>query len=376
MIKPLQAPSPTYDLPGSAFVVLTGNTNDGKSYQMERLMSATIGDDGRPLVGPVLLLSAEASSEGTAGELMADESLCLVWPVTTCDEALDALGTVFPEGRPPLTLGEARRKHHEAKCAEAKAAGQPAPPAPAPTARDAWPIRGIAVDSISTLYAGQMASVGNAARKPGAPRTDKAMKSAEVSMREQAKLAMPRAIALIDRLSGVGQRHRGTCIVVACHVRKQIEQMKTSDGEVFRSVVGWAPDLGRPEEVKAGILATGYSALWQALAFKANLVWHLFAVAPDFRQVPIAELNKPGPGRTPTFGAITMRGTYPDLGQVGWVKRQGGGGWLGFFDSLPPYWHPSAPWEMSADFPSPDLGAALVHCVESWRERQSGGAAA
>lgn len=369
-----KAPEPIYDLPGSAFIVCTGNTNDGKSYQEERLLAAEI--DGRPLIAPVLMLVASASTEGPAGEIMSDESMCLVWPVTTCDDALDALTTCFPEGRTPLTLGEARAKHHEKKAAEAKAGGLPPPPAPRPTPRDAWPLRAVAVDEISALYSGQMASVGNAARKPGGAKPEKVMKSAEVSMREQAKVAMPRCIALIDRLSGICQRHRGTLVFVACHVRKQIEQMKTSDGEVFRSVVGWAPDLGRPEEVKAGVLATGYSTLWQTLAFKANNIWHLFSIAPDLQQVPLAEINRPGPGRRPTYGAITMRGTYPTIGHVGWVKRQGGDGWLGFFDELPPFWHPSAPWEHGEDFPSPDLGAVLVQCVQSWRERQRGGAAA
>lgn len=357
---------PTYNLPGSAFVVLTGNINDGKTWQMTRLLEAT-GEDGEPLVAPILVIPAESSGEGTAGEFYADPSKCLVWGAATADDAFDILGKVFPDGRAPLTLGEARRAQWEAACELAKASKQPQPPAPVKTARDHLPIRAVAVDSASTLYAGQMAKVGNDARKAG-PAT-KTMKGAEASMREQAKVAMPRMIALIDRLNGITQRNRGTLVVVACHVRKQVEVMKTGDGDVIRSVVGWAPDLGRPEEVRAGILATGYSTLWQHLAAKANIAWHLFSVAPDFRAVSKGDINTTD--LRPTYGAVTMRGTFADLGQVMWVKRQGGGGWLGFFDALPPYWHASAPWEHSDTYPTPDLGAVLSHCVATWRAGQA-----
>jgi hypothetical protein len=120
--------------------------------------------------------------------------------------------------------------------------------------------------------------------------------------------------------------------------------------------------------VRAGCLATGYSALWQNLAFKANVIWHLFAVTPDFRQIPRAKVNEAN--MRPTFGAITMRGKYADLGDVSWVKRQGGDGWLGSFDSLPPYWHPDAPWDGGDQWPGPDLGAVLAHCVSVWRKGQ------
>lgn len=360
----------TYALPGSVFFILTGNINDGKTHQMRSLLEA-VDDAGDPIVAPVLFIAAEASGEGTAGDFYADPSLCLVWGAQTCDDASDILDHVFPPGRGPLTLGEARRVQWEAACEIAKASKQPPPPAPKPTSRDGMIIRAVAVDSISTLYAGQMVKVGNAARAKGG--TAKMMKSAEASSREQAKVAAPRCIALIDRLNGITQRNRGTLVVVACHVRKQVEQSTSSDGEVFRAVVGWAPNLGRPEEVRAGVLATGFSELWQHLAGKANIAWHLFAVTPDFRQVPMAEINTRR--MAPTYGAITMRGHYAALGQVMWVKRQGGAGWLGFFDELPPYWHESAPWEHGDVYPSPDLGAVLSHCVRTWRERQATAAA-
>lgn len=362
------AQAPTYNLPGSAFVVLTGNINDGKTYQMTRLLEAT-GEDGEPLVAPILVIPAESSGEGTAGEFYADPSKCVVWGAATADEAFDILGKVFPDGRAPLTLGEVRRVQWEAACELAKASKQPNPPPPEKTSRDHLPIRAVAIDSASTLYAGQMAKVGNDAREANKNSRVKAGKDASVNTRDQARIAAPRMIALIDRLNGITQRNRGTLVVVACHVRKQVEVMTTGDGETIRQVVGWAPNLGRPEEVKAGILATGYGELWQHLASKANIVWLLFASAPDFRMLPRDKLNVSG--LHPEYGAITMRGMYPDLGQVMWVKRQGGSGWLGFFDELPPYWHASAPWEHSETYPTPDLGAVLSHCVATWRQGQS-----
>lgn len=361
---------PTYALPGSLFIVLTGNINDGKTWQMTRLLTAE-DESGAPLVAPVLVLIAESSGEGTAGEFLAAADRCLVWGCVTCDDALDALATVFPEGRPPLTLGEARAALHALKVAEAKAAGMPAPPAPVVTQNDRMPIRAVACDSISTLYAGQMAHVGNAGRKPGAGAPPaKAGKDISTNTRDQAKLAAPRCVALIDRLSGLTQRHRGTLVVVACHVRPQSATMKVGEGpsaEVITNVVGWAPSLGSPKDVQAGILATGFAATWQHLAAKANIIWHLFTVLPDFRRIGKDQINA-GPAM-PTFGAITARGYYADLGLVAWVKRQGGDGWLGAFDALPPYWHESAPWDGGHQWPSPDLGAVLQHCVASWRER-------
>lgn len=367
----------TYALPGSAFVILTGNINDGKTHQMKSLLEA-VGEDGEPLVAPVLMLIAEASGEGTAGDFIADESLCLVWGVHTADDADDVLAKVFPPNRGPLTLGEARRLKWEADCEIAKASKQAPPPPPKPTKRDHMVIRAIGVDSGSTLYASQMVKFGNEAREANRGQNVKRGKDTSTNTRDQAKLAAARMVALIDRLNGITQRHRGTLVVVACHVRRQIEQMTTggpgtgSPLEVHRDVVGWAPDLGASEAVRAGVLATGYSATWQHLAAKANIIWHLFSVAPDFRQVQKTDINTRG--YRMTYGAITMRGNYPE-GQVMWVKRQGGSGWLGFFDELPPYWHESAPWEHSEVYPSPDLGAVLSHCVRTWRERQATAAA-
>lgn len=359
-----------YALPGSAFVVLTGNINDGKTYQMTRLLEAT-DEVGAPIVAPILVITAEASGEGTAGDFYADPSRCLVWGATTCDDAFDILGKVFPDGRGPLTLGEARMEQWKAACELAKASKQAQPAAPAKTPRDGVIIRAVAVDSISTLYAGQMVKVGNDARAKGP--AAKAMKSAESSSREQAKFAAPRCIALIDRLNGITQRHRGTLVVVACHVRPALTEMTSGDGESSRFVDGWSPGLGRSEPVMQGIAATGYPALWQHLAAKANIIWHLFAVTPDLRQVPVEKINSVD--LRPTYGAITLRAKYATLGDVMWVKRQGGAGWLGFFDELPPYWHASAPWKYAETFPSPNLGAVLSHCVATWRSGQATAAA-
>jgi hypothetical protein len=47
-----------------------------------------------------------------------------------------------------------------------------------------------------------------------------------------------------------------------------------------------------------------------------------------------------------------MRGTYPKLGPVLWPKRQGGEGWLGWFDLVPRVWHPDVPWPLTPNVAS------------------------
>ena len=99
-IDQLPPPSPLYSLPGSAFFILTGQQGQGKSHQeMQLLMAKTPAGDFA--LAPIVILLAESSGEGTMGELIADESLCLVWPVTSCDDALQATRTLFPEGTEP-----------------------------------------------------------------------------------------------------------------------------------------------------------------------------------------------------------------------------------------------------------------------------------
>src|SRR5688572_10642321 len=120
-------------LPGSLFFISTGDGNDGKTEQAMRLMSSR-WPDGVPAIAPFLLIVCETSTEGTAGPLIEDESMCLVWPVEDFEEATTVLATVFPEGRAQLTMREARLARHRDEAAKAVAAKRAAPPAPGPVA--------------------------------------------------------------------------------------------------------------------------------------------------------------------------------------------------------------------------------------------------
>ncbi len=130
-------------LPGSLFFIFTGQGNNGKTEQMMRLMSSR-WPDGTPAIAPFLLIVCETSTEGTAGPLIEDESMCLVWPVADFDEAKEAIAVVFPEGRPPLTLREARSQQHAQAVERAKAARRPPPLARPQTDADNLPICGVA----------------------------------------------------------------------------------------------------------------------------------------------------------------------------------------------------------------------------------------
>src|SRR5690606_8351813 len=135
-IAPIPVPSPVFTLPGSLFVIVTGQTNNGKSYQVMRLLMARDPSTGLPAVAPALVILVESSGEGTMGELIADPPMCLVWPVRSFTEASAVLQRCFPLGRAPLSLAEARAAKHAAECDKAKAAKLPPPPAPEPTPLD------------------------------------------------------------------------------------------------------------------------------------------------------------------------------------------------------------------------------------------------
>jgi hypothetical protein len=122
--------------------------------------------------------------------------------------------------------------------------------------------------------------------------------------------------------------------------------MKFDDG-VKDIVVGEAPDFGAPKSLHADRIAKPYSALWDALERRANFVWHMFGLAPDLCTPGATLADANVPGKDVTFGAVTMRGTYPKLGPVLWPKRQGGEGWLGWFDLVPRVWHPDVPWPLT-----------------------------
>ncbi|HEY8375344.1 MAG TPA: hypothetical protein VIK91_02595, partial [Nannocystis sp.] len=120
MSAPVPVPQPVFTLPGSVFVIVTAQTNNGKSYQVMRFLMARDPATNLPAVAPALVLLVESSGEGTMGELLADPSMCLVWPVRSFVEALEVLRKCFPFGRPPLTLAEARAAKHAAECERAK----------------------------------------------------------------------------------------------------------------------------------------------------------------------------------------------------------------------------------------------------------------
>ena len=401
---------PGFDLPGSLFIVNTAQGNNGKTFQMMRLLMAQVPGENRPAVAPALVIVVEASTEGTAGDLLGDESMCLVWPVATFEEAQRVLVTCFPWGLPPLTLGEARLARHKSEVDKATAAKRPPPSPPTPTARDAWPLRSVAVESISTLHRAQKTAISNAAREEHArkfrPKTGAGSvadhvppsisgKDLENDQKRVAGLAARPAQDFVDALSALTVRHRGMLVVVACHTRSQIEvsvvggNESGQGGERREFASGEAPDFGAPKTIAQGLISTSYSDLWNSLHAKANYVWHLFARTPDFQREPLVNVN--AVERDVVFGAVTARGKYPELGHVGWVKRQGGG-WLKYFDAAPRIWAPDVPWagdsedvfhEFVAGLPltetwngGPDMGLLLELCLREHRSPMQSAATA
>lgn len=380
-------PNP-YALPGSVFVITTGQPGQGKSEQILRLLQAR-APDGSPAVLPVVVLLAESSGEGTMGDLFISPDV-LVWPVRTCDEASAVLRVLFPEGRTPLTLAEAKAAHHKAMSDAAKKGGLPPPEKHPASAMDQWPIRGVGVDSISTLLRGQKAAVRDASR----PRESTAAgdkykistsgRDLENDQKRIAALATGPAQNLVDALSGLTMRHRGLLVAVACHTRAHIE-VCGSGADRTETACGEAPDFGAPKAVKAGANATGFADLWQTLAAKANIIWHCYATAPDLRGVPAEQINDPE--NRERWGVVTRKGVYPGVESVKWVKCQGGG-WLGWFGALPALWHPDVPWSGAEDFaarvaslPSgerydggPDLGLMLELCLAEHAASKAGAA--
>lgn len=328
-------------LPGSLFFIFTGQGNNGKTEQMMRLMSSR-WPDGTPAIAPFLLLVVESSTEGTAGPIIGDESMCLTWPVADIEEAKTVLAVVFPEGCPPLKLRDARLARQRSLPSDRQVH-----PVSVPT--DELPIGGVAVESASTLLRAQKTAVRETARLDRKGKVSVDGRDLENDQKRVAALATGPAQDFVDALSGVAVRNRGVVVCVAVHTRAQIQLVKT-DKESRDVAVGEAPDFGAPKTLEAGKLVTPYSDLWATLHAKANIVWHLYGDVPDFTNEPdLSNVN--APGRDVTFGAVTMRGRYPGLGAVLWPKRQGGDGWLSEFDRVPRVWSQDVPW------PGDDLGA-------------------
>jgi hypothetical protein len=345
-------------LPGSAFFIFTGQGNNGKTEQVFRLMTSR-WPDGTPAIAPFLVLTVEASTEGTAAQFLADESMCLVWPVADFAEAREVLRTVFPEGRGPLTLREARAAKHRSDAAKAAAAKRAPPPAPAAVATDGLPVGGVLVDSASTLHRAQKTVVRETAREAKAGKTSVSGKDLENDQKRIAGIAVGPAQDFVDDLSSLAVRNRGVVVCVSVHTRAQFMAIKGEGGEAKDVVIGEAPDFGAPKTLSANIKASPYADLWNSLHTRANIVWHMFGEAPDFSaEADLSNVN--APGRDVTFGAVTMRGRYPGLGAVLWPKRQGGDGWLSEFDRVPRVWHPDVPWPLDDVTIDPQMRADMT----------------
>lgn len=356
----------------SIFVVLTGAVGSGKTWQMLSILKAEYR--GQPVAAPGLYLLAEASAEGSAGEVLLDPSKCVVWPVSDSEEAVVAIAKCFPRGG-ALTLGEAKAAMWAHACAKAEKDKRPKPdkPTPHPTA-DKLTLRSLVVDGGTSCYNGSRLTNARLlkedwcrkhktdippqmAGKKDAPWNDERTNSGYAAA--QTKL-------LIGTLNTVCADHRGVVVVVAVNIRPSIEVTKTGGEngapiEINKTVVGVEPDLGSSVPTMAGIDADGLSPTWSTLAAKANVIWHCVADKPDLRAVTLADINRVAATKA-KHGVITQRAVYPGYGAVPWVKRQGGEGPLGVFASVPALWHPDvacAP-EVTAISPTPDLGAVLV----------------
>ena len=240
----------------SMLLVLTGAVNEGKTTQLVSIIGAVDLDTKAQLFTPCLFLVAEASSYGTAGRILTDPALCVVWPVADCDEAVDALRECFPDGG-PLTIAEARAREHAARCKAADKDKRPRPPAPAPLPANigSLTLRSVAIDTISTLYQGSAKTAANIAREEIASGANKRIKStrstnnngAMNNSMDQGRFAANRCQILIDRLNGITQHHRGVLVVVTCHTRPLEADEITGSGEQATTVcrvIGSAPSLG------------------------------------------------------------------------------------------------------------------------------------
>lgn len=367
-------------LPQSFFAVLTGAINSGKSFQLASVLTAEV--DGERFALPCAVLLAESSGEGTLGEVLLDHGACVVWPCSSCEQATEALLALFPESG-PLTLGRAKQAAHKALCDRADKDKAPRPPAPQTHPRDAMTLRALAVDTVSTLYNG---SVNEAYRqllveaggKPGVnPGGKKGGDARYNDPRELHKFAAKRCGDMLDRLNGIAMAHRGLLVLVTCHTGPAMQ----STGQPGQAIcVGEAPMLGGAKEMAAGIDVPGYSKTWDALAAKANVIWHCFETVPDLRGGSVRDINarasEASADGVACRGVITQKAKYEGRGPVLWVKRQGGDGPLGIFAQLPAYWHPAAdvPDYITAVSPTPNLGRVLAYAIRAHREQSQAAA--
>ena len=373
----------------SMLFVLTGAVNEGKTFQLKSIIEAVDLDNGEHLFTPCLFLVAEASSYGTAGKVLSDPALCVVWPVADCDEAFAALIECFPDGG-PLTIAEARAREHAARCKIADRDKRPRPPAPAalPAHIGKLTLRSVAIDTLSTLYKGSEKTAANIAREDilanksrGGPKTTRSTSNqgAMNNSMDQGRFAAGRCQLLIDRLNGITQHHPGVLVVVSCHTRPR-EADQTVSEQVVPRVVGSAPSLGATKIAAAGCDVPTWSATWNSLSAMANVIMHCFAEYPDFSGVSLARAVEKGGMQPPSYGVVTARGVYGVLGSCLWVKSQGAAGEpMEHFANLPVIW--------AAKYPPPDascgivpsaepnLGLVLAHVIQSQRTQAAAAAA-
>lgn len=357
----------------SLFAILTGAGNAGKTFQILTVLLAMV--ENEPLALPCLYVMAEASAEGTAGEVLNDPSRCVVWPAADCDDAYRAVVECFPDSG-PVTLGQAKALMHKAivdKCKEDKTVP---PPPPVASKNDGATLRSLVVDTGSTLYKGSVATAKALAMKEAGVKPNEKPKvgikgAAWNDNRRMGGYAASRMGQLIDLLNGVTTRHRGLIALVSCHTCPAYKYTAGKDGEEpVKYAFGECPDLGATATSEVGVNVDAFSATWRSLHAKANVVWHCFKTTPDFSNVLPSNINASALAEAgPRHGVLTMAGKYPSLGPVMWVKRQGGEGALGVFASLPPYWHPDSPVPegIAAISKGPSLGAVLVAAVLATR---------
>lgn len=378
--------SPRFVLPSSLFLIVTGQGNNGKSYQLSRLLRArSLGGEHACL--PAVVLRAESSSEGTMGDLLADDERVLSWPAPNCDDAIAALKALFPAGQGPVTFGAARRFRWQQAADKARAAKSPPPPEPAKGPLDHLPVRAVFAESLSKMYKGQADRVrddfNNQRSGSGKGRQSVSGKDQENNNMRVHNLATGRATVLVDHLNACSEHQ--VLIAAAVHTRGAEESTIIGEGamaENVKRVVGEAPDFGAPKAVARGLYANGYAPLWNHLATSANVIAHAYATTHDFSAAGLEDINASDPDYDPKFGLVCTRGTYPGLGYVGWSKRQECNGWLGNFALAPRLWHPDVPWQGREAFvdharglPSflrpdgseydgdPDLGLLLESCL-------------
>lgn len=349
----------SYSLPGSFFFVATGAVGSGKTYQAKQAVTATL--DGEDLFGPCLYLLAEPSAEGTAAELFADPDMCVVVPAKDCDAALDALIAAFPSTG-PATVAEMRAWVDKTYPG---AVHQP-PPTKAGGARR---FRSIIDDTMTTQYLGQQqtesARAVAEADKKSKPKFNQAT---ENNFRELARRATLRLVNLIDRLNGITQEHRGTLVIVSVHTQPRAEVIVDPQTRESKTIqCGEVPDLGRPLDIKAGLVSVSAAKNWDKLAAKANMIWHMYPDIPNMGQFAgdPSQINRAfADGRRTRYAAVTSRMLgVPQVGDVPWAKRQSGAGWMSIIgETMPALWHPEY-----CDFGQPDLGVVLTEAVRKYR---------